>query len=156
PEAGAWTPYHVEDDMRDWPVVEASPAIAAGSALDVSFLVPAPAGPHRVVPGQDRRLGFREGGRGRVFRVRLPPAPAFVEPERADRLAERLARSGVNLVRLGDLEMPLGLGLSLLDDSRDDTKAFDPEALAKLDHLIAALKGRGISIALELQGNRRF
>ena len=32
----------------------------------------------------------------------------------------------------------------------------DAEALAKLDHLIAALKKRGIHVALELQSNRRF
>ncbi len=85
----------------------------------------------------------------------MPPT-AFLEPDRADALADRLARSGINLVRLGDLDMPLGPGRSLFDDSRDDTKAFDPEALARLDHLIAALKSRGIYVALELQAARRF
>ncbi len=39
--------------------------------------------------------------------------------------------------------MPLGPGRSLFDDARDDTKAFDPEALARLDHLIAALEVAG-------------
>src|SRR5262249_27547526 len=77
-------------------------------------------------------------------------------PERADALADRLARSGINLVRLGDLDMPLGPARSLFDDARDDTKAFDVEALARLDHLIAALKSRGIYVALELQSARRF
>ena len=47
--------------------------------------------------------------------------------------------------------MPLGPDRSLFDDARDDTKEFDPEALARLDHLIAALKARGIYVALELQ-----
>ena len=65
---------------------------------------------------------------------------AFLEPEQADQLADRLARSGVNLVRLGDLDTALGPNLSLFDDTRDDTKAFDPNSLAKLDHLIAAFK----------------
>ena len=63
---------------------------------------------------------------------------------------------GINLVRLGDLDTPLGPDRSLFDDTRDDTKAFDPIALARLDHLIAALKARGIYVALELQSIRRF
>ena len=62
----------------------------------------------------------------------------------------------MNLVRLGDLDTPIGPDRSLFDDSRDDTKAFDPVALEKLDHLIAALKARGIHVALELQSSRRF
>ena len=49
-----------------------------------------------------------------------------------------------------------GPNRSLFDDTRDDTKAFDPEALARLDHLIAALKSRGIYVAIELQSKRRF
>ncbi len=51
---------------------------------------------------------------------------------------------------------PLGLNRSLFDDTRDDTKAFDPVALARLDHLIAALKKRGIYVAVELLSKRRF
>ena len=39
-EAGAWTPYHVADDTDDWLPVAPSPQIAAGGALDVSFLLP--------------------------------------------------------------------------------------------------------------------
>ena len=81
---------------------------------------------------------------------------AFLERSRADQLADRLARSGINLVRLGDLDTPLGQGRSLFDDTRDDTKGLDPLALSKLDHLIATLKARGIYVALELQSARRF
>ncbi|MEJ7637137.1 MAG: hypothetical protein WKF75_03885, partial [Singulisphaera sp.] len=102
------------------------------------------------------RLGWTKGGRARFFGVSLLSPTAFLDRERADALADRLARSGINLVRLGDLDVPLGPGRSLFDDSRDDTKAFDPMALAKLDHLIAALKARGISVALEIQGARQF
>ena len=52
---------------------------------------------------------------------------------------------GVNLVRLGDLDTPLGPDRSLIDDTRDDTKEFDPNALERLDHLIAALEVAGRS-----------
>src|SRR5262249_6754813 len=105
---------------------------------------------------KDGRLAFNQEGRARFFGVSLIPPAAFVEPARADALADRLARSGINLVRLGELDTPLGPDRSLIDDTRDDTQAFDPGALARLDHLVAALKARGIFLALELQGGRRF
>ncbi len=62
----------------------------------------------------------------------------------------------MNLVRLGDLDAAYGPDRSLFDDSRDDTKEFDPAALARLDHLIAALKKRGIYVAVDLLSKRRF
>ena len=156
PTAGAWTPYHVEDEATDWPPVTPSKEIAARSALDFSFLLEAPAGKHGFVTVRDGRLAFAKGGRVRFFGVSLLPPTAFQDGARADALADRLARSGVNLVRLGELDMPLGPDRSLFDDTRDDTKAFDPIALARLDHLIAALKARGIYVALELLSTRRY
>ena len=128
-----------------------------GSALDASFLLDAPAGKHGFVtvarrPARLRARGAGPGSSASPCSRRRPSSSR----ERADALADRLARSGVNLVRLGDLDTPLGPDRSLFDDTRDDTKAFDPIALAKLDHLIAALKARGIYVALELQSVRRF
>jgi hypothetical protein len=153
---GTWTPFHAADETEDWLAVPASPAITAGSALDSSYLLLAPAGREGAVQVKDGRLTFGRGARARFLGVSLMPQTAFLEHERADALAERLARSGINLVRLGGLDMPLGPGISLFDDTRDDTREFDPEALARLDHLIAALKSRGIYFALELQSARRF
>lgn len=156
PELGTWVPYHEDDATDDWQSVTPSPMIAPKSALDFSFLVPAPAGRMGFISAKEGHLAFEKGGRARFHGVSLLPPTAFLEPERADQLAERLSRSGINLVRLGDLDAPLGPDRSLFDDTRDDTKAFDPLAVKKLDHLIAALKARGIHVALELQSNRRF
>jgi len=156
PAEGTWKPDHVEDDTAGWLPYPPAPAIEAGSALDGSVLLDAPAGRRGRVGPRAARLAFERGGRARFFGVELLPPAAFQDPARADALADRLARSGVNLVRLGDLDVPLGPGRSLFDDSRDDTRAFDPEGLARLDHLIAALKGRGIYVAIELMSARRF
>lgn len=156
PKLGVWTPYHIEDDTTGWPAVTPSLAIDANSALDASFLLDGPAGKHGFVTVHEGRLAFSKGGRARFFGVYLLPPSAFLETEEADALADRLARSGINLVRLADLDTALGPNRSLYDDSRDDTKMFDSGALERLDHLIAALKARGIYVALELQGARRF
>ncbi|MBX6314237.1 MAG: hypothetical protein IRY99_15195 [Isosphaeraceae bacterium] len=156
PTPRSWTPYHVADDTQDWLPFAPSPEIEAKSALDASALVEAPAGQHGFVTVRDGHLQFEKGGRARFFGVVLLPPMAFVERERADALADRLARSGVNLVRFDDLDAPFGPGRSLFDDNRDDTQAFDPLALAKFDHLVAALKARGIYIALDFLSARRF
>ncbi len=156
PTAGLWTPYHIADETGEWLAVPPSKFITPKSALDVSFLLPAPAGERGFVGVSDGRLAFSKGGRARFFGVALLPPAAYLQREPADVLADRLARSGVNLVRLADLDMASGPNRSLYDDTRDDTKAFDPGALARLDHLIAALKARGIYVALELLSKRRF
>ena len=152
-----WTPDHVETGTTTWFPVAPSPTIVEKSALDASKLLDAPAGKHGFVTVKDGRLTFAKGGRARFFGVSLLPPTAFPpDKARAVELADRLARSGVNLVRLGDLDTPLGPARSLLDDTRDDTKELDPDALGRLDALIAAFKERGIYVAIELQSARKF
>ncbi len=157
PGERSWTPYHVVDETAGWLPVEPSTGLEEKSALDFSFLLEGPAGKSGAVSvNKEGRFHFARAGRARFFGVQLLAPTAFMEPARADALAERLARSGVNLVRLGDLDTPVGPDRSLFDDTRDDTQRFDANALARLDHLMAALKKRGIYFALELQGARRF
>jgi hypothetical protein len=151
-----WTPDHVTTETLGWHPVAPSPTIVEKSALDASGLLEAPAGKHGRVIVKDGRLNFEAGGRARFFGVTLLPPAAYADRPAADALADRLARSGINLVRLGDLDVPLGPGRSLFDDTRDDTKELDVEALAKLDQLIAAFKKRGIYVAIELQSGRKF
>jgi hypothetical protein len=152
-----WSPYHVETGTTSWLPVSSSPTIVESSALDASTLLDAPAGKHGFVTVKDGRLHFAKGGRARFFGVSLLPPTGFpTDKAKAIDLADRLARSGVNLVRLSDLDTPLGPARSLFDDVRDDTKELDPEALNNLDQLIAALKERGVYVAIELQGARRF
>lgn len=156
PALASWSPFHVQDDTEGWRKVEPSAEIVARSALDFSFLNPGPAGAKGAVKVHGGRLSFGDGSRARFFGVALLAPAAFQEPKRADELADRLARSGVNLVRLGDLDTALGPDRSLFEDARDDTRAFDSHALGRLDHLIAALKARGIYVAIELQSARIF
>ncbi len=151
-----WTPYHVESGTTGWAPVAPSSAIEAGSALDASALLDAPAGKHGFVVVRDGRLAFEKGERARFFGVSLIPPTAFLDRAKTDALIDRLARSGVNLIRLAELDTPLGPARSLFDDAQEDTAALDPDALARLDHLIAAAARRGIYVAIEFQGARRF
>lgn len=158
PDAGTgkWTPYHVETDTDGWRPLDGAPGIAAKSPLDASAFLEAPAGKRGPVAVKEGHLHFGDGSRARFFGVVLLPPLAFPDRETADGLADRLSRSGVNLVRFSAMDAPLGPGRSLYDDSLDDTLSLDPDALARFDHLFAALKARGIYVALELLSVRRF
>jgi hypothetical protein len=156
PSPTDWRAFHVETKKEGWQPVEPSKEIAGGSALDASGLLDRHAGGRGFVSAKGGHLVFADGTRARFFGVQLLPPVAFLEPARADALADRLARSGVNLVRLGDLDSAHGPARSLFDDAREDTRELDPVSISRLDHLIAALKRRGIYVALELQGARRF
>lgn len=153
-DRGTWTPDTEAEETLGWVPYQPAAAIEPGSALDASTLNGK--GPLQRVVVKDGRLHFEDGRRARFFGVTLYPPLAFSPPERAQALASALASRGVNLVRLSALDAPLGPGVSLFDDARDDTKALDAEALARLDGLIAALRSRGIYIAIELNAQRRF
>ena len=156
PAAGTWTPYQAALDTDNWKEVPPSASIKAGSALDVSFLLRAPAGGDGPVTVKNGHLTFDGKQRARFFGVDLLAPTAFLPVEQAEALADRLARSGINLARIGDIDTAYGPNRSLLDDARDDTQELDPVALSRLDHLIAELKKRGIYVAIELASKRRY
>ena len=131
--------------------------ITAKSALDVSFLLQAPAGERGSVTDKDGHLQFRRRGACPVLRC-VPPR----RRRRSSSPRRPISSPTAWRVRASTScgwaiwTAPYGPNRSLFDDARDDTKEFDPVALERLDHLIAALKKRGIYVAIELQSKRRF
>ncbi len=151
-----WRPFHLEGSGADWPPFSASEGVEAGSALDASHHLEAPAGSHGFVTHRDNQLQFEDGTPIRFFGVSLTPSLAFGSRSRIDALIDRLARSGVNLVRIDGLDAPLGPGGSLIDDAQDDTSTLDPLSVDDFDYFVDALKSRGIYLCIELQGQARF
>jgi hypothetical protein len=154
PSRGEWAPYHVATETDRWHPYEPAGAILAGSALDASTLLDAPAGKHGFVRVEGGRFAFERGGPARFSGVVLLPPLGTLEPGAADALADDLARRGVNLARFDDLDGAFGPGRSLIDDASPDTRRLDPEMLARFDHLVAALKARGIYLSVELMADR--
>lgn len=165
PEAsfGLWLPFHDGENPEGWFAYEPAPAIEAGTALDFSFLVEPPAGglqPVRVRHGHlvrgEKEKEKEQEERARFFGVSLIPPAAFIGEAEAKALADRLSRSGVNLARLIALDMPLTPGQSLLDGTRDDTRALDQLGRQRLSGLVDRLGERGISVAFDLLNGRRY
>jgi hypothetical protein len=134
----------------DWRPVDASPtAMAAGSALDMSRFIDAPAGKHgRVVLNADGKLVFEKWPDRRIIFFGCSIAPHQILGEwcrtKDDirQWAEQVRRQGYNLVR------PHFLDHYLTGRSTADLE-FDPEALDRFEYLVACLKENGVYLYLD-------
>lgn len=132
-----------------WPSVEP----AAGTALDNSSL-------NGPVGAELPRIGVKDGGfvtadgrRIRFFGVNVSSDDAFPSERDAELLARRLAKAGVNIVRLHHLDNAWGVGTggSLWPKEPGTHRELDLEQLDKLHRLIAVLARHGIYSNLNLK-----
>ena len=122
---------------------------APENATNISSWLEAPAGKHGFVRVQDGRF-VTDAGRIKFWGTNTCFAANFLTHEQADAMAARMARFGINCVRLHHM------------DSRDiwgGNKAktqmtLDESQMDKLDYFIAALKKRGIYVNLNLHVSR--
>lgn len=132
---------------------------AAGSpAVDVSFLLDAPAGKDGFVRLQNGHFVKPDGSRIRFWGVHFTDwSRGSVEiPPKEDAAlwAATLARYGVNLVRLHFLDLPSPRGI--VDSTANDSRSFDPRQLDRLDFEISEFKKRGIYVDLNLNVGRSY
>lgn len=91
-----------------------------------------------------RFLGIGIGGDG-VFEL---------DRDAAEKVAARLAKNGVNIVRFHNLDGSDRDRDTLIDFSRPGSCHFNPEHLDRLDYFIAQLKKQGIYLVMGLKVNR--
>ncbi len=125
-------------------------------ALDFSFLLDAPAGKHGFVVIRDGH--FHVGGkRVRFYGFNIPFGCPFSPKPDAERIAERLARAGVNFARIHAVDgRPHGGAPLLIDYTKGSSTSIDPGQWDKLDYMIHCLKQRGIYLQLDLFCYRGF
>lgn len=128
------------------------PGVAKGSALDLSFLLDAPAG----------KYGFAQNRGGKIVFENRPDSPVrfygnnlcfkanFPDKKNAEKLADTFAATGYNMVRIHHYDN------LLIDPSSPDKLTFDAEMLDRLDYLFAQMKKRGIYITTDLYVSRRL
>lgn len=108
----------------------------------------------RILVNKDGHF-VAEGRRIRFLGVNFCFGACFPDKEAAPRIAGRLAKFGVNVVRFHHMDgnrFPRGI----IDRGRTDTRALDPEALDRLAFFIGCLKREGIYANLNLLVSRRF
>jgi hypothetical protein len=139
------------------------------SAADVSFLLDPPAGREGFIRVKDGHLARPDGRRFRIWGVNLTGwtrGSTLLPPkEDAGLWARALARAGIDCVRFHFLDMPTQdpakedartRPAGLISRDRDDTQAFDPDALDRLDFFVAELKRQGIYSDLNLNVGRTY
>ncbi len=129
-----------------------------GTATDVSFLNVKPAGAHGAIRAKDGHfVETNSGKRVRFLGVNLVGQGAFPTHADADKVAARMAKLGINLVRLHHMDNPgWGPHSNLWDAKFPDHQHIDAEQLDRLDYLIAQLKQNGIYVNLNLHVSRQF
>ncbi len=141
-ETGDWFPFGfpLDDTNRD--------------SVDLAGLLDAPAGKHGfVVSRPDGHMYFENGKRARFIGTNVGGRSCAPEKEQAKTIAARLAKYGMNMLRIHSLDSRSG---GLIDYAKGTSQEFDAATLDRLDFFIAELKGRGIYVYMDLLDYRMF
>ncbi len=133
---------------------------------DMSFLLHKPAGAKGFIKIVDGHLATGDGERWRIWGQNFCFNAALLPMDMAPIVARRLAKLGINCIRLHhmDRRWPRGVLIRrMLEDvdpvsrrDRETTRALDPEAMAHLDYFMACCKDNGVYIDLNLNVSRPF
>jgi hypothetical protein len=131
---------------------------ASGTLTDVSFLNAKPAGVHGyIVAKQGHFAESQTGARIRFLGTNFAGKDAFPSHADAEKVAARLAKLGINIVRLHHMDnSDWGQNASIWDYAYKDRQHLSAVQLDKLDYLIAQLKKNGVYVNLNLHVSRRF
>lgn len=145
---------YVYHDTKDWFPFEFPNDDTNLDSIDLTFLLDAPAGKHGFVGVRpDGHFYFEDGVRARFFGTNIGGRNATPPKEQARVLAARFAKYGVNMIRLHSID---GRSSGVIDYARGNSQHLVPEALDRMDYLIAELKKHGIYIYLDLLDYRMF
>lgn len=154
-------------DHDRWPVFSMPWDDDSPGPTDLSHLLPRPAGAAGFIRSVDGHLATGDGRRWRMWGVNICCDNPLPPMRYAPVVAGRLAKYGINCLRLHamDHRWPLGILMRPRNPSQqtrwwgeqdESTRALDPEAMARLDYFIACCKERGIYLDLNLNVARTF
>ncbi|MFO0925977.1 MAG: cellulase family glycosylhydrolase [Gemmataceae bacterium] len=141
-EAG-WFPFVLpwDDDSR--------------TAVHVGALLPTPAGGDGFLQARDGHLVDGKGRRVRLLGVNFVFGANFPNKPDAAKLAARMRKFGINIVRLHHMDFyhaPRGI----FDPAYRDNQHLDKEQLDRLDYLVHQLKEHGIYVNVNLHVSRHL
>ncbi len=129
----------------------------AGTATDVSFLNAMPAGKNGWITAKDGRfVESKTGSRIRFFGTNVTAKMAFPPKDDADKVAARMAKLGINIVRFHHLQNTWAQDGGMIWKPGKLYLELDPDAVDRMDYFIAALKKKGIYSNINLQTTRNY
>src|SRR4051794_18416317 len=111
--------------------------------LDYSHLLDAPAGKRGFVQVHSGHFYFEDGTRAKFLGFNLPTRSNTPDHDTAEKLADRFASMGVNVIRLHAADAPIGdepgswtscRENPLLDYESGSSRDFHPEGLDRFDY----------------------
>ena len=131
---------------------------APGTITDVSFLNAKPAGVNGgIIAKNGHFVESKTGKRIRFIGTNFAAKDAFPSHADAEKVAARIAKLGINLVRLHHMDNDgWGTGTSIWDTTVSDRQHIDPAQLDKLDYLVAQFKKNGVYANINLHVSRQF
>ena len=132
---------------------------------DFSHLLDAPAGKHGFVRVKKGHFYFEDGIRCRFLGFNVAARSNTPDHETADKMAERFASMGVNIIRLHAADAPVGeepgswsscKEAPLLNYQKENGREFNKKGLDRFDYFVAKLKEKGIYLHIDLIVARDF
>lgn len=128
--------------------------------VDISFVFEdeKPAGKHGFLKVENEDFVFEDGTKVKFWGTNFNGCGNFPEHEYAKKLAKRLAKIGINLVRFHQLDSEWHTPniFAFTKGKRVTSAAFDPESMDRLDYLIYCLKQEGIYCYMDMFTYRKF
>ena len=138
-------------------------ATANTGALDFSWLLDAPAGKHGFVRVKDGHLYYDNGKRAKFVGFNFPVRSNMPTKEAAEKISQKLATLGVNVVRLHAADAPsaesgwtTNAGRPLIDYTDGTSRNLNETGLDHFDYWIKCLRDKGIYIHVDLLVARAF
>jgi hypothetical protein len=149
------TPAGIVLDTKGWiPFPLSSYEEMKGTALDMSWLLDAPAGKHGFLFVNGDQFVFEDGSEARFWGGNIFGEANFPEKEEAGRLADIIARSGANIIRMHHVDVVKPWTDKIVQRSffggqqPETTRKIDPEMQDKFFYMFYCLKQRGIYVFL--------
>jgi len=127
--------------------------------IDLSFLNEKPAGKHGFLTVKGDQFVFEDGTPVRFWGTCFSASANYPTHEQSEKIARRLAKFGVNIVRTHHADAGWSVpNLFQFDGNtpKDNTLSFDPQSLDRYDYLIYCLKREGIYVYLDQLVHRKF
>ncbi len=132
-------------DFSNWFPFRITNCYSQNAAVNLSFLLDAPAGKHGFLQSKDGHFIFEDGTRGRFMGTNIHADNAlFPSHTQAERVAATLARYGINIVRFHLCESVL-----INTKGRNIGSFVGQDKLEKWDYFIKCLRDKGVYIMLD-------
>ena len=142
------------NDTSDWFPFEFPADDTNLDTIDLTALLHAPAGKLGFIHVEDDgHFYYEDGTRARFFGTNVGGSACAPPKEEAPVIAGRLAKYGVNMLRLHSMDGRWG---PLIPSEQKTSQIFDAEALDRVDFFFNELKKNGIYVYMDLLDYRWF